>query len=190
MLEEAARLRRIVGEFAEFARAPKPTIQPCDLGEIVGGALALYQGAPVERALADGLPAIAADRAQLVQVVLNLLENARDAIADGRGSRVLVTTRAGERADRVVLEVVDDGPGVPAELKDRVFAPYFTTREGRGGTGLGLAIVHRIVADHGGRIAILDAPGGGARVVIELPVEEGAPLRSAARSGSMRASRE
>jgi len=65
---------------------------------------------------------------------------------------------------------------VPDELKDKVFTPYFTTKHGKGGTGLGLAIVHRIVSDHGGRITIADAPGGGARFTVELPLRQGAPL--------------
>jgi signal transduction histidine kinase len=72
--------------------------------------------------------------------------------------------------------VEDNGPGVPPDVKDRVFAPYFTTKQMKGGTGLGLAIVHRIVGDHGGRITISDATGGGARFTIELPLRNGTAL--------------
>jgi signal transduction histidine kinase len=75
-----------------------------------------------------------------------------------------------------MLIVEDNGPGVPAELKDKVFAPYFTTKHAKGGTGLGLAIVHRIISDHGGRIMITDARGGGARFTIELPLRNGTAL--------------
>jgi signal transduction histidine kinase len=88
----------------------------------------------------------------------------------------VVTTKRGEANDRALLIVEDNGPGVPSELKDKIFAPYFTTKHGEGGTGLGLAIVHRIVSDHGGRITISDAPGRGARVVIELPLRNGTAL--------------
>jgi two-component system nitrogen regulation sensor histidine kinase NtrY len=186
VLEEADRLRRIVSEFSDFARMPKPMMQPLDLSEVVGASLALYGGGPLEKALATGLPPISADRDQLAQVVLNLVGNARDAIADGRGTAITVETRVGDSADRVELRVTDDGPGVAPELRERIFAPYFTTKEGRGGTGLGLAIVHRIVSDHGGRIRMVDGPGRGACVVVELPVVPGATLRSA-RSTSMRA---
>ncbi|MCA9678336.1 MAG: HAMP domain-containing protein [Kofleriaceae bacterium] len=197
VLEEADRLKRIVAEFSEFARMPKPTFGPCDVGEIVGAALSLYQGAaPVEAKLEDGLPAIEADRGQVNQVLLNLLENARDAIAqrrggegsgggggeggggggDGGGGRIVVSTRRGDAGDRIELVVEDNGPGVPPEAKDRLFAPYFTTKHGKGGTGLGLAIVHRIVGDHGGRVVVQDVPTGGARFVVEFPIRQGQPL--------------
>ena len=87
-----------------------------------------------------------------------------------------MSTRLGEARDRVMLVVEDNGPGIPGDLKDKVFAPYFTTKHSKGGTGLGLAIVHRIVSDHGGRIAVADAPGGGARFAIELPLRNGRAL--------------
>ena len=173
VLEEADRLRRIVTEFSDFARMPKPDLAPLDLGEVVSAALALYQGeSPVEHK-ATPVPPIEADRGQMNQVLLNLVENARDAIAGKDGGTIVVTTRRGDAGDRVELIVEDNGPGVPPELRDRVFTPYFTTKQGRGGTGLGLAIVHRIVSDHGGRVVIGAAPSGGARVTVELPIKPG-----------------
>jgi two-component system nitrogen regulation sensor histidine kinase NtrY len=173
VLEEADRLRRIVTEFSDFARMPKPDLAPLDLGEVVSGALALYQGeSPVEHK-ATPVPPIEADRGQMNQVLLNLVENARDAIAGKDGGKILVTTRRGDAGDRVELIVEDNGPGVPAELRDRVFTPYFTTKQGRGGTGLGLAIVHRIISDHGGRVVIGAVPAGGARITVELPIKPG-----------------
>ncbi|HEY5950092.1 MAG TPA: ATP-binding protein, partial [Kofleriaceae bacterium] len=90
--------------------------------------------------------------------------------------RITVTTKRGEANDRAMLIVEDNGPGVPADLKDKIFAPYFTTKQAKGGTGLGLAIVHRIVSDHGGRITISDAPEHGARFTIELPLRSGTAL--------------
>ena len=176
--EEADRLKHIVSEFSAFARMPKPGFQRLDLNELVRSALALYQGgaAPVEIKLYDQLPQIDADKNQLNQVVLNLVENARDAIGQRADGRITVSTRLGEAGDRAMLIVEDNGPGVPGDLKDKVFAPYFTTKHAKGGTGLGLAIVHRIVSDHGGRIAVGDAPGGGARFAIELPLRNGTAL--------------
>jgi signal transduction histidine kinase len=178
VMEEADRLKHIVSEFSAFARMPKPGFQRLDLNELVRSALALYQGgaAPVEIKLFDQLPQIDADKNQLNQVVLNLVENARDAIGQRADGRITVSTRLGEAGDRAMLIVEDNGPGVPGDLKDKVFAPYFTTKHARGGTGLGLAIVHRIVSDHGGRIAVGDAPGGGARFAIELPLRNGTAL--------------
>ncbi|MGE5185505.1 MAG: ATP-binding protein [Acidobacteriota bacterium] len=173
VLEEADRLKKIVAEFSDFARMPKPELARVNLNEIVKSSLALYQG-KIELDLAPGLPELDADKAQLTQVLLNLVENAREALGDRDGGRIVVSTRAA--ADRALLAVEDNGPGVPPELKDKVFAPYFTTKQVKGGTGLGLAIVHRIVSDHGGRITISDAPGGGARFTIELPLRNGTAL--------------
>ena len=177
VMEEADRLKHIVSEFSGFARMPKPEFQRLDLNELVRSALALYQGAaPIDIKLAERLPRIDADKNQLNQVVLNLVENARDAIGQRGDGRIAVATRLGEASDRVMLIVEDNGPGIPVDLKDKVFAPYFTTKHSKGGTGLGLAIVHRIVSDHGGRIAVVDAPGGGARFAIELPLRNGTAL--------------
>ena len=178
VMQEADRLKHIVSEFSGFARMPKPEFQRLDLNELVRSALALYQGgaAPVEITLFEPLPRIDADKNQLNQVVLNLVENARDAIGQRAEGRITVSTRLGEAGDRAMLIVEDNGPGIPVDLKDKVFAPYFTTKHSKGGTGLGLAIVHRIVSDHGGRIAVVDAPGGGARFAIELPLRNGTAL--------------
>ncbi|HEX4419079.1 MAG TPA: ATP-binding protein [Kofleriaceae bacterium] len=178
VMEEADRLKHIVSEFSAFARMPKPEFQRLDLNELVRSALVLYQGgaAPIEVKLFPALPRIDADKNQLNQVVLNLVENARDAIGQRTDGHITVETRIGEAGDRAMLVVEDNGPGIPSELKDKVFAPYFTTKHAKGGTGLGLAIVHRIVSDHGGRIAVADAPGGGARFAIELPLRNGTAL--------------
>ena len=177
VLQEADRLKHIVSEFSDFARMPKPELQRVDLNDVVRSVVTLYQGAaPVETQLAERLPELDADKNQLHQVVLNLVENARDAISKREGGAITVRTRLGEAGDRALLVVEDNGPGVPPELKDKVFAPYFTTKHAKGGTGLGLAIVHRIVSDHGGRIMIGDAKGGGARFTIELPLRNGTAL--------------
>jgi signal transduction histidine kinase len=176
VLQEADRLKHIVTEFSDFARMPKPEFQRLDLNEVIRSALTLYQGAAPIKTELGTVPQLDADKNQLNQVVLNLVENARDAIGKRSDGRITVSTKLGEAGDRAMLTVEDNGPGVPAELKDKVFAPYFTTKHARGGTGLGLAIVHRIVSDHGGRIVIGDNPGGGAKFVIELPLRNGAAL--------------
>jgi nitrogen fixation/metabolism regulation signal transduction histidine kinase len=164
VLAEVARLKHIVAEFSAFARMPQPKLQSLDLSELVAGALQLYKGGEtrLELALAPDLPPALADRDQITQVVINLVENARDALA-GSG-RILVTTRA--RGSAVELEVADDGPGLSDEARAKLFTPYFTTKAK--GTGLGLAIVHRIVSDHGGEIRVDAAPGSGARFTVVL----------------------
>ncbi|HUS67087.1 MAG TPA: ATP-binding protein, partial [Kofleriaceae bacterium] len=169
VLEEAGRLKRIVAEFADFARLPKPEKQRIDVNDVVGGALVLYQGSiDIERDLADGLPEVEADRGQLSQVLLNLIENAREAVA-GTG-RVRVQTRLSRPGRAIALVVEDSGPGIATDVRERIFTPYYTTKHASGGTGLGLAIVHRIVTDHGGRIAVGESSLGGARFLVELPV--------------------
>ncbi len=174
VLEETARLKRILSEFSEFARMPKPRTQPCNLSEMVSSALALYEGSvEMTRNLPADLPAIEGDRDQLSQVLLNLIENARDAIAlrpdGGERGHILVETRLAAAGDAVELIVEDNGPGIPPEIKEKLFTPYFTTKQGKGGTGLGLAIVHRIVSDHGGKLEVSDVADGGARFTITLP---------------------
>jgi two-component system, NtrC family, nitrogen regulation sensor histidine kinase NtrY len=178
VLEEADRLKRIVAEFTDFARMPKPEFGRVDLNDVIRSSLALYKDATpqVEAKLDEQLTDLDADKGQLSQVLLNLVENGRDALGARPNGRVTVTTKRGDAPDRLTLVVEDNGPGVPSELKDKVFAPYFTTKLAKGGTGLGLAIVHRIISDHGGRIVITDAPGGGARFTIELPLRNGQAL--------------
>jgi two-component system, NtrC family, nitrogen regulation sensor histidine kinase NtrY len=181
VLEEAGRLKRIVSEFADFARLPKPERRAVDLNELVNATAALYQGSvAIERDLEARLPSIEADKDQLSQVLLNLVENARDAV--GADGQVRVQTRVSRPGRAVSLVVEDSGPGIPTEVRDRIFTPYFTTKHGSGGSGLGLAIVHRIVTDHGGRIAVGRSALGGARFVVELPLA--APIElGASRAG-------
>jgi len=126
----------------------------------------------VELDLDPGLPFVMGDAAQLQQVLMNLVGNARQAIQQqGRGGRIRVRTK--QIAERAVqLEVEDDGPGVPQSILARIFDPFFTTKAAGVGTGLGLSIVLSIVREHGGRVNVLDVPEGGAIFSIELPVAE------------------
>jgi signal transduction histidine kinase len=166
ILDEVARLKNIVAEFSAFARMPAPKLQRCDLGEIVEAALALYAGAvPLDRQLSSELPPALADRDQVTQVLVNLLENAREAVGPQQSGKIRVTTRAVD--GRVEIEIADNGPGLGEDARARIFTPYFTTKPK--GTGLGLAIVHRIVTDHGGEIRVGGAPGEGAVFTVAFP---------------------
>jgi signal transduction histidine kinase len=113
---------------------------------------------------------VALDRALMRRVLSNLCQNAIEAARPGRARVHLGVGRAGELG---VLTLRDEGPGVPSELRERIFDPYFTTR--REGTGLGLAIAKKIVLQHGGDLAVGAHPEGGAQFTLSLPIVEPAP---------------
>jgi signal transduction histidine kinase len=165
--EEVRRLKRIVDEFSRFARLPAPERTPVPPEELVTSVLALFaapSGVAVERDLAPGLPPVWADRDQAVQVLLNLVRNAIEAMP--RGGALRVTARA--QGAGVALVVKDTGAGIAPEDLPHLFEPYFTRKEG--GTGLGLAIAQRIAEEHGGRLEVSSAPGEGATFTFWLPV--------------------
>ncbi len=167
--EEARRLNTIVEQFLSLAR-PLPVVPaPMAMGDLLREVAALVDeqaraaGVQVRLMIAPGSIDILADRDRVEQVVLNLVLNALQAMPGGG----VLTLTAEPRRDGVVLTVDDTGPGIPADVRPRVFDPYFTTRPG--GLGLGLAIARRIVETHGGTIDAGDAPGGGARFQVRLP---------------------
>jgi two-component system nitrogen regulation sensor histidine kinase NtrY len=166
--EEVRRLKRIVDEFSRFARLPAPERAPVPAEELVGAVLALFPSPPagveVEREVEAALPPVLADRDQVLQVLLNLVRNALDAMPSG-GTLGVAARRAG---GAVAFEVRDTGPGIAAEDLERVFEPYFTTKEG--GTGLGLAIARRIAEEHGGALEVESSAGRGATFRLTLPV--------------------
>jgi CheY-like chemotaxis protein len=125
----------------------------------------------VQLDLAPDIPLVDADADQLHQVLLNLLINAQQSLREqGLPRRIVVTSRLDARADRLLVTVADNGPGIPAHLRARVFEPYFTTKPVGVGTGVGLAVSLGIVEAHGGTITVNEAPAGGAAFVIALPV--------------------
>jgi signal transduction histidine kinase/CheY-like chemotaxis protein len=188
--QEAERARRIVKNLLYFARENRPERTRVDLNEIIERTLALrsyelrVEDIAVDCNLAPRLPATLADPYQLQQVVLNLLVNAEQALLEGRGhGRVWIRTRhviegvGNKTRDHILLEVADDGPGIPPEVASRIFDPFFTSKPSGVGTGLGLSIVYGIVHQHGGEVAFDNQPGAGARFVVDLPVIE-APAKS------------
>ncbi|MFK7987094.1 MAG: ATP-binding protein [Sandaracinaceae bacterium] len=177
ILEEVDRLQRIVTEFSKFARMPRPRPVELSVVDVVRHVVGLHTGGEVDIQLeGDGEPMVRADREQLTQVLVNLVQNACDAAKarhGGHGAEVRVIVEPDGDGARV--RVVDNGPGIPHEEKSRVFEPYYTTKSG--GTGLGLAIVHRIVSDHGGTLEIDDTEGGGATFEIVL-TRTGPPMEA------------
>jgi nitrogen fixation/metabolism regulation signal transduction histidine kinase len=166
--DEVRRLKRIVDEFSRFARLPAPEKAPVAPEELVASALALFTAAPpgvtLTREVQPDLPQVLADRDQVLQVILNLVRNALDALGPRGGS---LAVRASRTAGGVAFTVRDDGPGIAPADQARVFEPYFTTKEG--GTGLGLAIARRIAEEHGGTLEVDSTPGAGAAFTLVLP---------------------
>jgi two-component system nitrogen regulation sensor histidine kinase NtrY len=167
---EVESLKGLVDEFSQFARMPAPRTSPTDLHAVLDDALGLYRGllpnVDVRRHYAPSLPPVSVDREQIRRAVLNLVDNAVDAM-DRQGTIDVTTEHEGANT-MVRLLVADDGPGIPPEDRERLFLPYFSTKQR--GTGLGLAIVRRIVVEHGGSIDVSDNQPRGTRFTIELPV--------------------
>ncbi|HEX5064969.1 MAG TPA: ATP-binding protein [Myxococcota bacterium] len=164
-------LKLLVDEFSNFARLPAANPKPDDLNRIVSDAVASYagtEGVSLETELDPGLPPVELDREQIRRALTNLIDNAIAAIRQGGGARVRLVTQFDPALQSARLIVSDDGIGIPAQDRRRVFEPYFSRSEN--GTGLGLAIVSRIVADHHGYVRVQDNPPRGTRFVIELPV--------------------
>jgi two-component system NtrC family sensor kinase len=175
ILDQTLRCRTIVKGLLDFARQTKPQKQLVDLAGVVNDVLGLVRNVPsfhnitVEADLVRGAPSVMADRDQLCQVVLNVVLNSGEAMTTG-GS-LWLSTRTVDDGTKVVLEITDNGPGIPPELRDRIFEPFFTTK--KTGTGLGLSIAYGIVEQHGGTLQVQSPPEGGTRVLITLPVSSG-----------------
>src|SRR4051812_8584944 len=180
ILSESERAAKIVRNLLTFARKRHTTRAMVDVNQIVRETLALrsYEqtlaNITIFEALAAGLPLAFADPHQFQQVLLNLIINAEQAMlaANGRGTLILRTWHDLD-GDAVVLEVNDDGPGVPEDVQPRIFDPFFTTKEVGKGTGLGLTVAYAIVQEHGGRITVKSQPGEGASFFVALPVSDG-----------------
>ena len=176
ILGEAERAARLVRNLLTFARKRQSTRTMIDLNTVVRETLTLraYERTntlDLVTELTAGLPQVFADAHQIQQVLLNLVINAEQAMltAHGRGTLTVRTLHDVDR-DSVLLEVADDGPGVPPDAQTKIFDPFFTTKEVGKGTGLGLTVAYAIAQEHGGRIRVESPAAGGAAFVVELPV--------------------
>jgi two-component system nitrogen regulation sensor histidine kinase NtrY len=174
IIQEVDALKRLVDEFSRFARMPAPAARPTDVRPIIEAVVALYREShptlPLTTRHAANLPTLEVDPDLVKRAVLNLVDNAVEAVHGG--GEVTVETAWLADADRVRITVSDTGPGISAEHRDKLFEPYFSTKVT--GMGLGLPIVHEIVEEHGGVIRVEDNVPRGMRFVIELPVTRAA----------------
>jgi two-component system nitrogen regulation sensor histidine kinase NtrY len=182
IIRQVGDIGRMVDEFSSFARMPKPTFQPGNLSDAIREALFLISVSQpdiqFDRDLPRGALVVNFDSRLIGQAFANVIKNATEAIhalppEAGEKGRVLVSAR--QEGGSIVVDVIDNGVGLPRENRHRLLEPYVTTREK--GTGLGLAIVTKIIEEHGGRVELLDAPavaagGRGAMIRITLPCFE------------------
>jgi len=176
-------VRALVDEFSVLARFPAPHPQPASLNSLVESALTMFNGRldgiRVHTELSADLPSVMADPEAIKRAIANLVDNAAEAMRDSIVREVTISTALMPSRDVVELVVSDTGHGVSREMKERLFLPYFSTKQR--GTGLGLAIVSRIVEDHHGSIRVEENKPVGSRFVVELPVAAetiGAPAAS------------
>ncbi len=177
ILNESERAARIVRNLLTFARKRQTTRAMVDINHVVRETLALraydqrVSNISVIDALAAGLPQVFADGYQVQQVLLNLIINAEQAMLSAHGRGILVVRSWHDAANEsVILEINDDGPGIPDDLQPKIFDPFFTTKEVGQGTGLGLTVAYAIVQEHGGRIRLESMPERGASFFVDLPV--------------------
>ncbi len=177
IFKAADRCSRIVKSFLAMARRKPPELRAVDLNAVVAASLELLGyhfrngNVAVSLDMQHDLPNVRGDADHLTQVFTNLALNAVQAMQDWTGARKLTirTDDSSDNKNEVVVLVSDTGPGIPPELRSRVFEPFFTTRGSGGGTGVGLALCLGIIETHGGKISIEETAGGGATFRIVLP---------------------
>ena len=186
IVREVSTLSSLVNEFSQFVRFPTAKIQPTDANVIVGEALQLFSGRldgiRLKINLEPNLPAIRADGQLLRSVIVNLIDNAAEALEGEPFREIGVATHLRPESDTIEISVSDTGKGISPEDKDKLFLPHFSTKDR--GTGLGLAISARIIAEHGGSLRMEDHQPRGSRFLIELPVVELPAAAAAERIGA------
>jgi two-component system nitrogen regulation sensor histidine kinase NtrY len=174
IVEHVEIIKRLANEFSEYGRMPTAQFTPTDLAGLVASTVQSFtrehQEVSFSFAVEGTIPEMLLDPEQIRGVVRNLLNNAAAAVSAqplNPAQHVDVKLSFDRKVSRAVLEIADNGPGVPAADKNRIFEPYFTTK--KGGTGLGLAIVSTIISDHQGEIRVFDNRPSGTRMVVTLP---------------------
>jgi two-component system, NtrC family, sensor kinase len=175
IVQETVRCKRIIQELLDFSRERPPQKKMADLNSVMEKALSILDNEfrlrhiQMEKDLSPDLPPVFLDVNQIQQVFMNLLINAVEALQDQ--GRISISTRPGPEGEFVLVEIADNGCGIPAENLSRIFEPFFSTKEK--GTGLGLSVSFGIIENHQGRIEVFSLPGSGTRFSINLPVHQG-----------------
>jgi two-component system nitrogen regulation sensor histidine kinase NtrY len=183
---EVSTLADLVDQFSQFVRFPSAKLSSTDASTLVQEALEIFSGRldgiSIKTALSENLPAVRADAALLRSVLVNLIDNAAEALENSRHREIVISTRAYAESDTVEICIADTGHGISPEDKDKLFLPHFSTKDR--GTGLGLAIAARIVAEHGGTLHVEDNDPVGSRFLVLLPVADVSSALAAESTGS------
>jgi len=184
---EVRTLESLVNEFSQFARFPAARLAPADINAVTAEALAVFHGRldgiALHREFAASLPVVKADAELIRRVIINLVDNAAEALEGAQLRSITVATRIVSNGEAVEIEVADTGHGISPEDKDRLFLPHFSTKDR--GTGLGLAIASRIMAEHHGTLRVEDNVPSGARFLILLPAAAALPAEITAPQSGM-----
>ncbi len=192
IVEETARVGRIVADLLAFSRRSKPQQTRSDINSVVLAALAIIghklklMNVEVELCLANDLPPILCDAPQMQQVLINLAMNGAEATQGRTGAKLKIATRHEPQSGSVSLQVSDNGDGIPQEYLSKIFDPFFTTKEEGKGVGLGLAVVYGIVQAHRGDIEAKSEPNVGTVFTVTLPCDEVKGERSIDVAGQLR----
>src|SRR5881275_719746 len=182
-MEQVRKATEIISHLRTFGRAARVSIELVDVDDVIERSLLLVQeqlrlrGIEVELELCPDELLVLANPIQLEQVFINLLTNARDALADSKRKTIRIASSRDE--ERIRIAFSDTGPGIPRELEQRIFDPFFTTKEVGMGTGLGLSITYSSLREYAGDISVTSRPGKGATFVIELPFADEQPPQEA-----------
>jgi len=188
--QQARRAAEVVQNLLFFSRPPAPGKAPLNVSELVQRSLALHEhslklsGVSIDFLPDLSIPSVVGDPHQLMQVFLNLIINAEQAIREIR-PRGTLRVRMGRKNQRVWISFQDDGPGIPADQLDRIFDPFFTTKRPGRGTGLGLSVAMAILKRYDGGIDVQPAPGGGSIFTVELPAVNALPVSTAAATAAV-----
>ena len=175
--KETRRCNSIIENLMKFARQDKPQLEPLDLNNVIEDSLVLVDHqmginqVQLEKDLAEDLQTVKGDPNQLIQVMMNIMINAQQAM-DGKPGIITVTSSS-PNAGVVELRIQDNGPGMPEEVSSKIFEPFFTTKAAGKGTGLGLAVTYGIIKDHGGNIRVESELGKGTTFILTFPVTSG-----------------